>query len=88
MNGKAYPDEDLIGARYGALTITDVLHSNWRGKGAKRVRAKCDCGTHKQFPLHDVVSGLRTSCGCNTLVIPWDWKLALYTKWGSNAEAA
>ncbi len=53
---------DLIGQRFGALTIVEELP---REKyTAARVRCKCDCGNEKVFLLSNLRRGYTRSCGC------------------------
>lgn len=76
-----------IGKRFGALVITGIEKARWSGSKNQNAFVQCDCGKQRKFLLRDVLAGDKRSCGCGKLTIPWDWKLALYTKWG-NAEAA
>ncbi|MBN6205042.1 hypothetical protein JYK21_01145 [Ralstonia pickettii] len=51
---------NVIGDRYGRLLIVDDVH----GIKPRRVVAVCDCGTKKEYLLHNLRSGLSKSCGC------------------------
>jgi hypothetical protein len=58
----AYKKEDLVGKRYGKLTIIDLVQS----KTEKRRNAlcRCECGKTKEVTISNLRSGATTSCGC------------------------
>lgn len=49
--------ENLIGMRYGRLTVTSLV-------GARRCICRCDCGTEKSVDRGNLKSGCSQSCGC------------------------
>lgn len=55
---------DLVGQKYGRLTVTARAPNSPRGK--KRWWCKCDCGNTKDKPVlsYDLTSGRVRSCGC------------------------
>ncbi len=61
MPRKLVHTKDIIGKKYGRLTIIEDL-----GKTdyCRRVMAKCDCGVIKKYPLNGLRMGGTTSCGC------------------------
>ena len=56
----AYEDRNLIGTRYGMLTIVATVGHNAKGRFV--VRVKCDCGEIKELPIGRL--GRDVSCGC------------------------
>lgn len=58
--------EDVIGKRYGRLTIVADAPSRrpHRGKPRRRVWCLCDCGVKKDLALDGVSRGTVVSCGC------------------------
>lgn len=55
-------DEELIGKKFGKLTILEVIPGS-RNK-RKRVKYICECGTIKIVTKMDVTRGHSKSCGC------------------------
>lgn len=51
------------GDRYGAITIVKVLEMR-KSDRARKVMGRCDCGRKKRFYLHNLRSGMTTTCGC------------------------
>lgn len=53
--------EELIGQKFGRLTVTSVTtHHNYM----KRVTVVCDCGTEKVVFVRNLKTGATQSCGC------------------------
>jgi hypothetical protein len=50
------------GARFGRYTV--LAEADPAPHGARRVIARCDCGTVKTVPEYDIVHGVTKSCGC------------------------
>lgn len=53
---------DLIGKRFGRLTVLEVIGKN--KKGCYIYKCKCDCGKYKQTNSHYLLGGITKSCGC------------------------
>lgn len=49
--------KDRIGQRFGFWTIVGMT------RGGK-ARCTCDCGTHKDVNVSNLLRGISTSCGC------------------------
>lgn len=54
--------QDLIGKKYGHLTVLGFDHRDSRGEAW--LLCKCDCGREKVIRSYSVTSGITTSCGC------------------------
>lgn len=57
-----YKDEDLIGKRFGRLTVISVFKKN-----RKWCHCKCDCGKEKDIRLDCLIGDKCHSCGCLNL---------------------
>lgn len=53
---------DLVGKRFGMLTVVERRASD--GKGQSMWLCRCDCGTEKVLRGHDLTQGKVRSCGC------------------------
>jgi hypothetical protein len=60
-DGKAFNAIDIVGERYGKLTITSL---NKREKGTAYWDCVCDCGGSNILPTGHLRSGHTQSCGC------------------------
>lgn len=60
-----YPS-DLIGLRFGRLTVIEKADVIGKGKRGSRsiYRCKCDCGNEKVVLRNSLVTGNTKSCGC------------------------
>lgn len=56
---------DLIGNRYGKLTVMSFVGRNKFGKNIWH--CKCDCGNELDVIQYYLVSGNKTSCGCDRI---------------------
>ena len=56
---------DLIGKRFGALTVIERRPSDAKGQSMWLVR--CDCGNEKIVRGHDLSQGKTTTCGCSRI---------------------
>lgn len=58
--------EDMIGKKYGKLTVLGIDHYKLDKDGYKRyyLRCKCDCGNEKVVIAYSLTRGLTVSCGC------------------------
>lgn len=58
--------EDMIGQRYGRLTVECIDHFVLDKSGYKRyyLKCKCDCGNEKVVIAYSLTQGLTQSCGC------------------------
>ena len=62
-----------IGDKFNKLTVIEILpnHIKPSGQIARRIKCECDCGTIKDYHLHDVLNGIKfknmgtKSCGCH-----------------------
>ena len=54
------PLVNIVGDRYGRLLVIEEIE----GVRPRKVVAECDCGTKKEYYLHNIRSGLTQSCGC------------------------
>jgi hypothetical protein len=54
-------DEELIGKKFGKLTVTGTFRSE---KGYRMCRCHCDCGRDTTVYYSNLVSGQTKSCGC------------------------
>lgn len=60
-----YKDEDLIGKRFGKLTIVEMTRIKEKnGKLGRYALCKCDCGTMKYISISNLVAKNTISCGC------------------------
>ena len=68
--------EDMIGKRYGKLTVLCIDHYKLDKDGYKRyfLKCKCDCGNEKVILAYSLTQGLTTSCGCYQKVAASDAK--------------
>lgn len=55
--------EDIIGEKYGRLTILEVTDE--RKFGNKVMNCLCDCGKEHKVSVNDLKSGSIKSCGCS-----------------------
>lgn len=61
---------DLVGRRYGKLTITAELpakiyvYKGVRTHWIKIVRVRCKCGNNKVLQLNSIIRGFCRACGC------------------------
>jgi len=55
--------KDLVGKRYGKLTILEEDKENQTT--LRKVICRCDCGREKSIAFRDLRSGQVTSCGCD-----------------------
>lgn len=53
---------DIVGRRYGRLTVTSQAESDARGRS--KWNCKCDCGGTSCVMRENLTSGRTTSCGC------------------------
>lgn len=56
---------DLVGKRFGKLTVLERKPSDEKGQSMWLVR--CDCGKEKIVRGHDLSQGKSTSCGCSRI---------------------
>lgn len=49
--------EDIVGKKYGRLTVKEVLDHH-------HILCECECGTVKSYLIHNVIYGRSKSCGC------------------------
>lgn len=56
---------DLVGKRFGALTVIERRPSDAKGQSMWLVR--CDCGNEKIVRGHDLSQGKTTTCGCSRI---------------------
>ena len=63
LKGNEYmaKDQELIGKKFGRLTVLEVFRTE---KGAKQCRCRCDCGKETTVYYSNLVSGRTRSCGC------------------------
>ena len=56
----------IPGQRYGRLTIIKEVepYVTPKGKPARQVLCKCDCGNESILPLARLTNGITVSCGC------------------------
>jgi AP2 domain. len=61
--------KDLLGQRFGRLTVIDCAPSVKTSGGNSRTMwlCRCDCGNEKVVATGDLLSGDTTSCGCYNL---------------------
>lgn len=63
-NKRTYPDNDLIGMKFGMLTVIK-LHEKEPHK-QQMAECLCDCGNTKTTRKNNLTSGNSKSCGCNS----------------------
>ena len=56
---------DLVGKRFGKLTVLERRPSDAKGQSMWLVR--CDCGKEKVVRGHDLTQGKSSSCGCSRI---------------------
>lgn len=56
--------EELIGQRFGNLTVVDIVRIVQSGRKRIYCRCKCDCGNTKDIYKRRLLSGEINSCGC------------------------
>ena len=54
--------ENLIGRRYGKLTVVELLNSD--AQGQRRWLCRCDCGGKRIATTGNLNAGRTTNCGC------------------------
>ncbi|HDR9048744.1 hypothetical protein ACSC95_19115 [Burkholderia vietnamiensis] len=54
-----------VGERFGKLVVLGEVP---RTGVNRKVSAQCDCGTIKDFVIHNLINGHTTSCGCQKLL--------------------
>lgn len=57
------PSNVVVGQRYGKLVVTVAPETP---KMTDDCTCQCECGTVKQFKVHNLVGGMSTSCGCSS----------------------
>lgn len=57
---KYFPNE-MIGKKYGKLTVVSIEHQNKR----TLLNCQCDCGNHISREVYMIGSGIVSSCGCS-----------------------
>lgn len=55
---------EMIGNRYGRLTVISVENIFSNGRNRKFCKCKCDCGNYVTVRLDHISNGHTTSCGC------------------------
>jgi hypothetical protein len=58
----AHKPEELIGAKFGKLTVLQFSHKDT--KSNNYYECLCDCGNSKQVAQNHLLSGKIRSCGC------------------------
>ncbi len=73
---------DLVGKRFGKLTVIEKAQSKKypSGGGAVVYLCKCDCGNQKEIIAGNLRSGHTTSCGC----VQGEARVATHTKHGAS----
>lgn len=71
--GREIPREEMIGKKFGRLTVLDEAGSDKKNK--KLYRVKCDCGVEKILHGYRLRNGSTISCGC-----VWKRNKAVYFK--------
>ena len=65
MTNLKYKDEDLIGKRFGKLTVLELFRKRIPcGELHRFAHCKCDCGNYKDVFIGSLLDGQTTSCGC------------------------
>ena len=64
IDRQKYYDEELIGKRYGFLTIKSVGHKVFGNYKKRYAHCLCDCGNEIDVRTSDLYSGRTKSCGC------------------------
>lgn len=60
MAKSATKHRELIGKKFGRLTIKNIIHE----KNVYFCDCLCDCGTRKRIRKSDILIGSTKSCGC------------------------
>lgn len=60
-------DQDIIGQKYGMLTVIEKLDAfiDRGGRKRQKYRCKCDCGSIHDVDVYHLLSGKTKSCGCS-----------------------
>lgn len=62
-SAKAYRKvASFLGKKFGKLTVIDILNTN--KTGLRKVSAKCECGSVKEYFFGNLQTGKSSSCGC------------------------
>lgn len=80
---------DVVGKKFGRLTVLEVLPSRRRNDGRSRriVRAICICGENVDVLVDGILSGKTSSCGCLRRDLPSQTKTTHgETRGGKTAE--
>lgn len=65
MSRMIYKDEDLIGKKFGKLTILSIFKKEvGKNKKVRYAHCKCDCGKEKDINLFNITHNKTKSCGC------------------------
>lgn len=64
MSKSKYKDEELIGKKFGKLTIISIFDKKEKSGNVRYAHCKCDCGNEKDIILRHVLSERTKSCGC------------------------
>lgn len=68
-----YKQENLIGKKFGRLTVEQLMPSRQYGKNKKRRwLSVCDCGKKTETDTGALTSGKTTSCGCYSAEVSAD----------------
>jgi hypothetical protein len=63
--GRKTPESEILGAKYGQLTVIEFAGIHGEGTKAKRVyKCKCECGIEVNVWLMSLRNGGTKSCGC------------------------
>lgn len=67
IRSRTVPPEDLTGMRFGKWTVLEYAGQKAYMYGGKRFTkrmwlCRCDCGTQKEIPHHNLTKGLSTQC--------------------------
>jgi hypothetical protein len=65
-NRRIYQTDDLIGEKFGKLTVIKELSPDFNKEGGpiRKVLCKCDCGNTSTPLLINLMAGYSRSCGC------------------------
>jgi hypothetical protein len=63
MANHVRPSNVVVGQRFGKLIVTVTPETP---KMTDACTCQCDCGTTKQYQVHNLVGGMSTSCGCSS----------------------
>jgi hypothetical protein len=64
--GRNHKEPELIGKKFGKLTVVELLNEKMYGQRAWLCR--CDCGNFKKATTAKLNMGQSTNCGCSLLV--------------------